>query len=235
MQPYFYPYLGHFQLMKAVDVWVIFDSINYRPKSWINRNRIIHPNEIPGWQFMSIPIKNSTRSYQINEVEVSNLPEWKDRLTRKLLVYKSIAPSFDTTLEIFKSGLSPTSNYLSNFLVGALKNVIELLDISVEIVLASDLEDFPQSAAHPGEWALKIASMLGASSYLNPISGSNIFRAEEFKSAGISLEFFNPKLFEYAQGDRKFLPGLSILDVLMFNEPKVIKKWLQFGEIIKAS
>jgi hypothetical protein len=76
--------------------------------------------------------------------------------------------------------------------------------------------------------------MLGASSYLNPISGSNIFRAEEFKSAGISLEFFNPKLFEYAQGDRKFLPGLSILDVLMFNEPKVIKKWLQFGEIIKA-
>ena len=47
MQPYFFPYLGYYQLMMAVERWIVFDIVKYADRSWMNRNRVLHPTT--GW------------------------------------------------------------------------------------------------------------------------------------------------------------------------------------------
>ncbi len=41
MQPYFFPYIGYFQLIESVDLFVLYDNIKYTKKGWINRNRFL--------------------------------------------------------------------------------------------------------------------------------------------------------------------------------------------------
>ena len=56
MQPYFFPYIGYFQLMNYVDEWVVFDDIQFIDKGWINRNRILHPDPNKSFQYITIPL-----------------------------------------------------------------------------------------------------------------------------------------------------------------------------------
>ena len=84
-----------------------------------------------------------------------------------------------------------------------------------------------QNPAHPGEWALHISSALGAKEYVNPPGGREIFRKDQFDRVGIKLLFLEQELPPYDQKSDHFEPGLSIIDVMMFNSPKAIRQMLQ--------
>ena len=105
MQPYFLPYPGHFSLIAAVDEWIVFDITQYTPKTWINRNRILHPNM--GWQYITVPLAHSSTSIRIHEAQVRNLAETKANIAGKLSHYKKKAPYFTAVAalvdEIFES------------------------------------------------------------------------------------------------------------------------------------
>ena len=69
MQPYFFPYLGYFKLINAVDKFVVYDDVEYTKKGWINRNRLLFGNEI---NTFSIPIRKSSDYDKIKEKFVSD-------------------------------------------------------------------------------------------------------------------------------------------------------------------
>ncbi len=57
MQPYFFPYIGYFQLINTVDEFVVYDNIEFTKKGWINRNRILVNGKD---EYITLPIKKDS-------------------------------------------------------------------------------------------------------------------------------------------------------------------------------
>ena len=223
MQPYFFPYLGHFSLIAAVDEWIVFDVTQYTPKSWMNRNRVLHPSS--GWQYVTVPLLNSSISIKTAEARVLGLAEAKAKILGKLSHYKKRAPYHKAVTSIVEEVFDATTDdSLVHLNVCGLAAVCRYLGIPFSYRICSDLNlSFPE-VMRPGDWALEICSLLGAKSYLNPASGREIFDLHEFARRGVALKFARPEEFVYATGSYGFEPYLSILDVLMWNAPDVVAK-----------
>jgi hypothetical protein len=220
MQPYFFPNLGHFALIAATDEWVVFDVTQYTKKSWINRNRILHPVE--GWQYFSVPLAQSTTRMKIHDAEVADINALRLALRGKLSHYRKRAPHYDAVLAMvdrtFDAATDVTSLVALN--VSGLSVVCKYLGIPFRPRICSELGlAFPDRMG-PGDWAPQIARDLGASCYVNPIGGKDLFDPLQFLRHRIDLRFARFGDFTYATPGYEFVPGLSILDVLMWNSPE---------------
>lgn len=218
MQPYFFPYLGHFSLIAAVDEWIVFDITQYTPKTWMNRNRILHPRL--GWQYVTVPLSNSSISIKTSEAKVLNMLDAKTNIVGKLSHYKKKAPYFDAVSILINDVFdSATDDSLVNLNVQGLSAVCKYLGIRFEYRICSELNLPLPVNLKPGEWAPEICSMLGASSYVNPIGGQELFDPVEFSRRGVSLHLAHAKSFSYNTAHYQYEQNLSILDVLMWNSP----------------
>ena len=224
MQPYFFPYLGYFQLMSAVDTWIVFDEIQFINKGWINRNRILHPNKDKVWQYFTLPLSGrKQKDYITNITLCPNANKWKKTIVGKLTFYKKNAPFFNETMDLVNECLKYDELNLSKFITNSLITIANYLEIGTDIKIQSTLS-FPDfKIKHPGQWALRIAEQISATEYLNPIGGNHLFKPEEFKKKKISLRFFQHKINKYTQIGRNFTPNLSIIDVLMWQPIEEVK------------
>jgi len=87
MQPYFFPYLGHFDLIYKTDRWIVFDTPQYIRQGWVNRNRILGPNS--GWQYITVPTRKHHRDNPIRDILVKEGKDWRERVCRQLEHYWS--------------------------------------------------------------------------------------------------------------------------------------------------
>lgn len=221
MQPYFFPYIGHFSLIAAVDEWIVFDITQYTPKTWMNRNRILHPKK--GWQYVTVPLSNSSISIKTDEAKVLNISEAKVNILGKLSHYKKKAPHFEEVNAIVSEVFDKaTDDSLVHLNVRGLNVVCRYLDIPFNYQICSEQNLPLPEKMGPGEWALEICSLLGATHYVNPASGQGIFDPADFAGRGIELQFVQPAEFAYNTGPYQYEPNLSILDVLMWNSPSVV-------------
>jgi hypothetical protein len=221
MQPYFFPYLGHFGLLAQADMWVVFDLSQYTPKTWLNRNRVLHPKS--GWMYIGLPLSNSSQSIAIHEARVLDLKSAHRTLHGKLSHYKNKAPFFREVTGIVEATFALVKDAsLVHYDVAALRAVCEYLGLGFNHKICSEMGlDLPP-VDHPGAWAPLIAQAVGATVYLNPISGRALFRPRDFRERDVELKFFDLPDLVYGTGPYKFEPGLSILDVLMWNEPSAV-------------
>ena len=226
MQPYFFPYIGYFQLMNTVDKWVVFDDIQFIDKGWINRNRILHPDKNKGWQFITIPLNKRRHLDKILEITIANNINWKDEIFGKLTFYKKKAPYYSDTLNFIEDCLTFDSSNLSECLIKILRKTAIKLEINTEILIQSNLKIDYGDIEHAGQWSLKISKHLDANEYINPHSGYTIFNQEEFNNENIKLSFIKPNLFRYCQRSGEFISGLSIIDVLMWNDLEKIREMI---------
>lgn len=234
MQPYFFPFLGHFALIANVDAWIVFDLTQYTPKTWINRNRILHP--ISGANWISIALKNSGISIKIREARVFDVAAAARSTLGKLSHYRRKAPHAQEVEEIVRVTFNAAGDdeSLVALNVAGLDAVCSYLGVPFRRTICSQMNLRLPDRLRPGEWALEIASRVGATTYLNPIGGRALFSAEEFAQRGIALEFLKVKDFSYPTGPFSFIPNLSILDVLMWNSPEVVRTALQTNSSIIA-
>lgn len=233
MQPYFFPYLGHFSLIKNVDLWIVFDITQYTPKSWMSRNRVLHPNDGTNW--VGLPLHNSSIHIKIHEALVSNINNSRKSIIGKLTHYKKYAPYYSSVLQLVEdalSGFNVDSPSLVDVNIRSLELTCKYLGIEFRYKVCSDLNiEFPSDTG-AGDWALEIASAMGADAYLNPISGKSIFDENKFKRRGIDLKFltFTPQKYDTKIYD--CIEGLSIIDVLMWNSPEASNEMLANGVIL---
>ncbi|NVD34524.1 WbqC family protein [Marinobacter lutaoensis] len=228
MQPYFFPYLGYFQLMASVDTWVFFDDIQFVNKGWVNRNRILHPDPAKGWQYMTVPLAGKNRFDRITDIRMAEA-DWRGKIRGQLSFLRKRAPYYEQALSVFDHCTDQSEHNLARFLVESLRRLAEVLALSPTFHVQSDAHWNLGPVEHAGQWALRIAECLGARSYLNPAGGAGLFRPEEFEASGIALAFHEPVLEPYPQGQRPFVPGLSILDVLMWNGLDETRRMVQAG------
>jgi WbqC-like protein len=221
MQPYFFPYLGHFALIAAVDEWIVFEISQYTRKTWINRNRVLRPGG--GWQYVSIPLVNSSIHIRTWEARVADPGSQERYVLGKISHYKRNAPYYAQVCDIVRSAFTGvTDDSLVSLNVSALREVCVYLGIPFHPQICSQLAiDYPDRLG-AGEWAPWIAGRLGAGVYINPIGGRGLFDPANFARAGVKLQFLDFAPFIYDTPGYDFEPGLSILDVLMWNKPDAI-------------
>lgn len=215
MQPYFFPYLGYYSLIKNTDKFILFDVVQFIRHGWIERNRILKPGE--GWQYIAVPLEKSGRDTKISEVKIRNSEDWRGKLFRQIEHYKK-APFYKPTIALMEQALDIDTDSIVVLNANILRKTCEYLGISLNLEIFGDMNVTIDEVTHPGEWALNISKALNASAYYNPTGGIEIFDRQQFKDADISLKFIGNNLREYSQRRPVFENGLSIVDVLMFND-----------------
>ena len=226
------PYCGHFSLINSVDAWVVFDIPQYTPKTWINRNRVLHPNGGANW--LSVPIKSSTMHMQIKDAELFEFDVLKKHILGKLSHYRKNAPFYLEAIGLIEELFLEMgeSRSLVQLNVTGLKIICKYIGIAFNPLICSELKlDFSQVTG-PGDWAYEISTQLGASTYINPLGGKNLFDSQKFNNAGVKLRFANFESLEYPMRNYEFVGGLSILDALMWLPPTRVLQYLKDGQSI---
>lgn len=223
MQPYFFPYLGHFALIANCDRWVVFDITQYTPKTWMNRNRVLHPSG--GTMYVTVPLSNSSQSILTREARVKDPAQAHSSVRGRLSHYKRSAPFYGEVLGLLDAAFEEsTSDSLVELDVAALRAACAYLGLPFHYSICSELDLDLEPSPGPGGWAPAIASALGADAYLNPAGGRSLFDPAEFARRGIELRFLEMPAFVYETGPFEFEPHLSILDVLMWNPPDRVRE-----------
>lgn len=224
MQPYFFPYLGYFDLINYSDLWIVFDTVQYIRHGWVNRNRILHPEQ--GWQYIVVPLKKHSRDTVIRDIEIADGPMWHQRILGQNQHYKKKAPYFRETYRFVEECLAIEERSISRLNVAILEKVCLHLGIPFEYEYFSEMQLELDSVVEPGDWALRISEKIGAEEYVNPPGASAIFDSSKFEASGIKLTIRKLPSLEYACSGYEFVPGLSIIDVLMWNPPDKVKEYL---------
>jgi hypothetical protein len=218
MQPYLFPYIGYFQLIDATDRWVVFDTPQFMRHGWVNRNRILHPSE--GAQYILAPLAKHSRGTSIQDIILADKAKCLTRIRGQLQHYRKRAPHYEETIALLDSAFEGENPQLSALIVRGLELCCARLDVDFDARVFSQLALELGSVEGPGDWAPKIAGALGAKEYINPPGGEHLFEPEQFQRLGVTLRILEPELCPYAQGGRAFEPGLSILDIFMWNSPE---------------
>jgi len=232
MQPYLFPYWGHFSLIAYTDRWLIFDDCQYMPKSWMNRNRILHPKE--GWQYITVSLANSSRNIVTSDAILFDLESSKLKIINQLGHYKKSAPYFTEAIALVEKAfeLVDSSNSLVSLCHGALKVTCDYLNISLQAQRTSELDLHYPKGLSGGKWAPFICDKIRATDYFNPESGAHLFDIEDFQNLNIGFYTLAPNKFKYKQGNYVFTPNLSILDTAMWLSPEEIKSAIEHNVLI---
>lgn len=222
MQPYWFPYLGYFQLIAAADVFVLGDDLQYIKDGWINRNRILCNGE--PWTF-SLPLKKAAHGLAINQRALAGDAEAAmGKLLRTLNLHYARAPYREQVMALLEPLLLHPQANLARYLEHTLRGLCAYLQIETPILVASAL---PVGAvADKQHRVIRTLECVGGRHYLNPIGGLDLYDLDYFEAAGMSLEFHRMNPVSYPQLREPFVPSLSIIDVLMFNPVERIRAWL---------
>jgi hypothetical protein len=217
MQPYFMPYIGYFSLIKHTDRFVVFDTVQYINKGWINRNRII--SESPkGFTYMTVPVKKLSRKMFIKDTLIDLSQKWKKKIRGQLAYYKKKAPFYFQIKNLMEDILMKEYQTITELNVEALSIVCKFLDMPFKYTIFSQDRMGINSVNAPDEWALEICKKMGATTYVNPPGGKSFFNKDKYEFEGVDLNYLIMKLIPYKSVNGAYIPGLSIVDVLMFND-----------------
>lgn len=227
MQPYFVPYIGYWQLMNAVDQYVIYDDVNYINRGWINRNRILFEGKP---MYFNISILKASQNKKINEIFINPDAKLRNKNLRTLETAYKKAPQFGNVYPMLAEILNNTEEKLSVFLAYSIRKIAAYLDIKTEFIMSSDIQK--DNTKKGQDKILEICEKLHATEYYNAIGGINIYDFAQFTEKDIQLHFLKTQEITYKQFGNEFIANLSIIDVLMFNTQEDIKKMLELYHLI---
>lgn len=225
MQPYFFPYLGYFDLIYNADRWIVFDTPQYIKNGWVNRNRILHPSK--GWQYVIVPLQKRALDTPINQIYICETQDWKSAILRQLFHYHKTAPRFKETISFVEDCLSGNDTLLYKLNIHILEKVCSLLEIPFNYSVFSEMNLELGPINKSGDWALRICQAVGATTLINPPGGRHLYDDQEFQGHGINLIIREFPNMVYSTQPYTFESALSIIDVMMWNTPFQIKDYLQ--------
>lgn len=227
MQPYFIPYIGYWQLMNAVDKYVIYDDVNYIKGGWINRNRILVNNQP---KYFNIPMLGASPNKYINEVLVNTDEKLKNKNLRIIEGAYKKAPYFDIVYPLLQDILFCNENNLAKYIACSIEIICNYLGITTELIFSSELKKNCDLKAEAK--VIHICEILKGTEYYNAIGGKELYSFSHFKEKGIQLKFLQTQDIQYEQFGADFQKNLSIIDVMMFNSKEKINEFLDAYTLI---
>lgn len=227
-QPYLFPYIGYFQLINAVDKFIILDDVNFMKKGWISRNRILVNNKV---LMFSLPLVDSSQNKLIKDCYICDGDKWKKKFLKTIMMSYKKAPYFNHVYPILDKIISYSENNLSQYNYYSLRLLCDYLGIMTEII-KRPYNFYNNEHLKAQEKLIYICKQENSSNYLNGIGGKNLYDKNEFEREGIVLNFLKTNEITYNQFSNEFVPLLSIIDVIMFNSPETINDILNQYELI---
>ena len=222
MQPYFMPYIGYFQLMNLADEFIVYDNIEFSKDGWVNRNRILVNGQDV---FITIPLKKDSDFKDIKDRNLADI--WsKEKVKMLNRIKESYRKSkcFDFVFPLIEKCILFEETNLFRFIFNSLQVVCEYLEINTPIIISSSVPINHDLKSE--EKVIALCKKRNAATYINPIGGTKLYNKINFVKEKIDLYFLKTSDIIYRQFDNDFVPSLSILDVLMFNEKEKIKEHL---------
>jgi len=211
MQPYFLPYIGYFQLIAAVDSFVVYDNIKYTKKGWINRNRFLLNGKDA---FFTLPLRKAPDDLDVVDRELTDSFN-RTKLLNQFRGAYAKTPQFDAVFPLLQRIVSHEDNNLFGYIHHSIREVCAHIGIPTPIWVSSTIGINHDLKAQ--DKVLALCKACEAQTYINPIGGVELYSREDFTAQGVDLKFIKSRPFEYSQFGAKFVPWLSIVDVLMFN------------------
>ncbi len=230
MQPYFFPYIGYFQLIAASDVFVLHDDVQYIKGGWINRNRILFNGAS---RMITLPVQKDAYELPINARSyVDNRKARKDIINLIRQAYAK-APCYQQVNTMLEELLMFDDRNVARFNEHLIRRITDFIGLSCNIITSSAMEKDNSLAGEPR--VLDMCKRLGASNYFNPIGGTELYHEVTFKKNGVSLQFLEAHEESYKQSGDTWVPFLSIIDVLMFNPVAEVHRLLTRYQLIAPS
>ena len=211
-QPYFFPYLGYFQLIDSVDTFVFLDDANFITRGWVNRNRIMVNGAA---MLFTLPLRKASQSVPINRtmVDLAGFPEWRRRFRETLRRNYAASPQLGDVLALVDHVLAAAPEGLAPLARRSVELSCSYLGIDTPLQVAS--ADYPSSGARSVDRIIEICHAAGASMYVNAPGGRHLYQPDRFHREDLGLAFLEPRLDPYPQPGGAFVPRLSILDVML--------------------
>jgi hypothetical protein len=223
MQPYLFPYIGYFQLINAVDKFVIYDDVNFIKQGWINKNKILVNNN--SFSFV-LSLENSSSYKKINETRISlqKYQFWKTKLYKTIEQAYTKAPFYNEVIILLKKILDTNYPYISTLNTLCIIEICKYLNIETEIIPTSTI--YKNETLTGQSRIIEICKIEKADIYVNMIGGKELYNYADFLNQGILIKFLTTNEIYYKQFNDRFLPFLSIIDIMMFNNKNQINKFL---------
>jgi hypothetical protein len=218
MQPYFFPYIGYFQLINMVDKFIIYDDVNYINKGWINRNCILVNN---GPSFINVPLVAASQNRLIKDIFVVDEDKWKDNLLKTIYFNYKKAPFFNQIISLLEEVLLSEFRSISDLNYLTILKTCSHLNIETELIRTSSI--YENTNLKGENRILDICLKENAGTYINPIGGQLLYDKIKFQEKGIELNFIKSRISPYSQNTNSFINYLSIIDTVMFCSPIQIK------------
>jgi len=233
MQPYFFPYLGYYQAVAAVDKYVLYDNLSYIKGGWLNRNRLLAVHGEPF--YLIVPVKDKSSFRKINEVELVDNQPWRRKLLKDIFFNYKRAPFFEEVYPVIERVINSDVKLLTQLNASSIIDISKYLDIQTEITtdtrkyigleekLVSDESNFAERFSSlklrkPEKKARRVVEIChteGAEILINAIGGQALYDKAEFARNNIQLFFVQTGEYSYQQSTEQFHADLSIIDVLM--------------------
>ena len=227
MQPYFCAYIGYYQLINSVDKFIICDNMQYTKKGWFNRNRILDNGTE---RIFTLPLKKDKSYINVNlRYLADNSIREKIRILKQIQSLYKKAPFFEQNYPLVRRLFIQENNNLFDFIHFSVTELCSNLDIKTEIILCSSLDIDHELKSQ--NRIIEMCKFLKTDTYINSIGGKELYEKESFIKEGIDLKFIKSKKIEYTQFDHEFVPWLSIIDILMFNDIEKVKSYLNEYEL----
>lgn len=227
MQPYLFPYIGYFQLINAVDRFVIYDDVNFIKGGWINRNRVL-VNGVA--TYLNAGIKGASSFKLISEIELDANPLWRGKMLKTIKSSYGKAPHFSVVFEFLQTVILYPTNLLADFLTNSIVKLCDFIGVSTDVLRSSQM--YQNRNLRSTERVLDICRQNAANTYINAIGGKELYRPEAFRENNIELKFLQTRQIAYQQFSRAFVPNLSIIDVLMFNSREKVSTLLSEYDLV---
>ena len=227
MQPYLFPYIGYFQLVKAADKFVVYDDVNFINRGWINRNNLLINGRA---SLFTVPLTGASQNRLIKDIPLAEEGKWQEKFMKTIEVHYRRAPFFGPVQQLLTGILAQRGVYISELIVTSLKAINAYLEIGTTLVESS--VGYGNDHLKAQDRILDICRQEGCTTYVNPIGGTALYDKDCFGAAGIALKFIKSKPVTYKQFARPFVPWLSIIDVLMFNSAEEVNHLLNEYELL---
>lgn len=224
MQPYFFPYIGYFQLIHAVDAFVVYDDVNFIKGGWINRNYILVKGDRAR---ITLQLQGASPNVLINQVKAG---ENGRKLLKSIEQAYSRAPQYHRVFPIIEDILTYDQKNLALYLSYGLQRICSYLGLFPRWYTSSQINK--DNNLHGQEKVLEICEALGATHYINMPGGKALYDKKSFSDHDIRLSFIQPKSSTYLQFGKEFVPNLSIIDVMMFNDEEQCSTLLKEYELV---
>ncbi len=225
MQPYFFPYIGYWQLVHAADRFIFYDDVNYIVRGWVNRNRVLVNNE-PKW--VTVPLQGASQNRKICDTFLDPSPQWRVRTLKTIKSAYGRAPFFEEVFPMVEGLIGHQAVNLSDYLTHQIIALARFMDLNTEFLQSSSRHSSIRSSGQ--QRILDICKAEGADTYVNAKGGRSLYSRESFEDTGIDLRFVTPRLAPHSVADKadgQYISDLSIIDALMQVGPHSMRPHLE--------